>query len=81
MEAEHRCQAGADEAVSRASVEQDSDAAQTRCGPCAVQGNLESCGLNVGLLRCHTRNLGTLVSVAARAGRACHATAKPSVEA
>ena len=40
-----------------------------RHGPCAVQGILESCVLNVGLLRYHARNSGTLVSIATRAAK------------
>ena len=49
----------------------------TRRGPCSVQRYPDNRGLNVGLLRSHSLNVGVAVSVA---GLACQAAAKASIE-
>ena len=54
-----------------------SSSAVTRRGPRAVQRDPDSRGLNVGLLRFHSWNVGIAVSVARRA---CQAAAKSSIE-
>ena len=49
----------------------------TRRGPCAVQRNPDSRGLNIGLLRSHAWNVGMAVKVARLA---CQAAAEASIE-
>ena len=74
--AERRSQASADEAVRRASVEQDSVTA-TRLVPCGVARKPDKRGLKVGSGRDHTGNAGEPANVASWA---CIAQASSSTE-